>query len=148
MSNKRKKEEIEISRREFLKDATLVAGSAALGSVATLATASAQTASAQGAAAPVTLEVYDPTGAMNIDHLFSPRLADLNNKTICEVGDAIWQDDRTFPYLRNLLKKQFPTINIIPYTEFPWGSANIDVANIGKLLKAKGCDGAILGNAG
>jgi hypothetical protein len=92
--------------------------------------------------------VYDPTGAMNIDQLFSPRLADLNGKTICEVGDAIWQDDRTFPYLRELLKKQYPTIKIIPYTEFPWGSANIDVANIGKLLKAKGCDGAILGNAG
>lgn len=148
MNEEPKREDGEISRREFIKDAGLLVGGAAVASTALLAGAHTETAAAQGASTPVTLEVYDPTGAMKIDNLFSPRLADLNGKTICEVGDAIWQDDRTFPYLRELLQKRYPTIKIIPYTEFPWGSANIDVANIGKLLKAKGCEGAILGNAG
>jgi hypothetical protein len=108
-----------------------------------------------GPAGPVRLEVYDPTGALNIEHLFSPRLDTLEGKTICFVGaDMIWQEERTFPYLEELLKNLYPSINIIQYTEFPHGDARFPVMggvanpDLAKLLKAAGCQGAIIGNAG
>ena len=100
------------------------------------------------AADPVTLKVYDPTGAIEVTQLFAPRLADLNGKTICELSNASWEAYRTFPVIRDLLQKQFPTAKIIPYTEFPEGTAKIDVPNIGNVVKQKGCNAVIVGNAG
>lgn len=100
------------------------------------------------AAGVVTLNLYDPTGVTEITQLFSPRLADLNGKTICELSDDQWEDYRTFPVIRELLQKKFPTVKIIPYTEFPSGQAKIDVDGIGELVKTKGCQAVIVGNAG
>ena len=100
------------------------------------------------AQSPVTLEVYDPTGAIEVTQLFAPRLADLNGKTICEVSNGSWEDSRTFPAIRELLQRQFPTAKFVPYTEFPVGSAVIDVDKIGDMVKQKGCQAAIVGNAG
>lgn len=69
------------------------------------------------AADPVTLEVYDATGAFEITKLHAPRLPDLNGKTICEISNNQWEARRTFPLIRELLQKQFPTAKIIPYDE-------------------------------
>jgi hypothetical protein len=100
------------------------------------------------AAEPVTLKVYDPTGAIEVTQLFAPRLADLHGKTICELSNGSWEAYRTFPVIRELLQRQFPTAKIIPYTEFPEGTAKIDVPNIGNVVKQKGCQAVIVGNAG
>ena len=101
------------------------------------------------AAEAVTLEVYDPTGAIEVTQLFSPRLADLHGKTICELSNDSWEADRTFPVIRELLQRQFPTAKIIPYTEFAKGNRELENArNIGDVVKQKGCQAAILGNAG
>lgn len=95
-----------------------------------------------------TLEVYDPTGAIEVNQLYAPRLADLSGKTICELSNGSWEHDRTFPLIRNLLQKRFPDAKIIPYTEFPTGSFSIDVESICNILKEKGCQAVITGNAG
>ena len=100
------------------------------------------------AADPVTLEVFDPTGSMEVTQLFTPRLADLNGKTVCELSDDMWEAHRTFPVIRELLQRQFPTAKIVPYTEFPMGTTNIDSDKIGGTVKAKGCQAVIVGNAG
>ena len=101
------------------------------------------------AADSVTLEVYNPSGAFEVNQTFAPRLADLNGKTICEVSDGLWESQRTFPLIRSLLQRQFPTAKIVPYDQFPIQTgADITVANIGDLVKAKGCQGVIVGNAG
>jgi hypothetical protein len=101
------------------------------------------------AAGPVTLEVYDPTGAIEVTQLFSARLDALEGKTICEVSDALWQDDRTFPAIRELLQNMYPTAKIITYDNFTSGTQQISGAEgIGEELKAAGCDAAIVGNAG
>lgn len=100
------------------------------------------------AAEPVTLKVYDPTGAFEVSQAFSPRLADLNGKTICEVSDDSWETDRTFPLIRGLLQRQFPTAKIVPYDQFPMGTALIDNDQIAKLAKDKRCQAVIVGNAG
>ncbi len=143
MSDEVKREEGEISRREFLKDAGLIASSAALGSVASLAAAPAQ------AAEPVKFTLYDPTGAIVVSKLFNPRLDTLEGKTICMVSDDMWQSSRTFPLIADLLQKQFPTAKIIPWDKFPSGSSNLqNDAEMGNKLKAAGCQAAIVGNAG
>lgn len=131
-----------VSRREFIKDAGLLVGGAAVASTALLG-ASAETASAQ--AGPVTFELFDPTSAFEVSKLHAPRLDTLEGKTICELSNDSWQALRTFPYLRDLLKKQFPTAQIIPWTEFPTA---IDSADVAAALKKAKCDAVIIGNGG
>ena len=100
------------------------------------------------AADPVTLEVHAPTGAIKVTELFSPRLPNLDGKTICELSNDAWETDRTFPAIRKILQKQFPTAKIIPYTEFPLGKFGLEHAeDIGDLVAKKGGQAAIVGNA-
>ena len=95
-----------------------------------------------------TLEVYDPTGAVEVNQLYAPRLANLSGKTICELANGSWGYDRSFPIIGELLQKRFPDVKIIPYTEFPVGSIQIDSEETANLLKKKGCQAVITGNAG
>ncbi len=95
-----------------------------------------------------TLEVYDPTGAIEIKQLYAPRLANLNGKTICELWNGGFEGHRTFPVIRELLKKRFPTVKVIPYTEFGVGRAEMESEQTMALLGEKGCDAVITGNAG
>ena len=94
----------------------------------------------------VSLEVYDPTGMVERTVCHAPRLADLSGKTICELSDLQWEDYRTFPQIRELLQKRFPDAKIIPYTEFP-GAYGVDAEALAKLIKEKGCEAVIVGNA-
>ncbi len=96
---------------------------------------------------PVTLTVYNPTGATEITYLHAPRVDTLAGKTICEISDNAWEHTRTFPLIRELLQKQFPTAKIIPYTEFPGGSNLIDNKEIVDRVKEKGCEAVVVGNA-
>ena len=101
------------------------------------------------AADPVTLEVHDPTGGFEITKLHAPRLPDLHGKTICEVSNDTWETQRTFPLIRELLQRQFPTAKIIPYSEVVATRAqceNLDY--VAKMVKQKGCQAVISGNAG
>jgi hypothetical protein len=100
------------------------------------------------AQSPVTLQVYDPTGAFEITQTFAPRLADLNGKTICEVSDDSWQADRTFPAIRDLLQKQFPAAKIVPWNQLPVLSTTADIPTLEDAVKKAGCQAAIVGNAG
>jgi hypothetical protein len=92
------------------------------------------------------LEVFDPRGSAldSNKYHYAPRLADLNGKTIGEISNRIWESDRIFPLIRELLKKRFPDIKFVPYTELPSGLDNIqDNDSIGDLIAAKGCDAVI-----
>jgi len=104
------------------------------------------------AADPVRFELYDPTGAVEVTQLHAPRLADLHGKTICELSDGTWEDHRTFPLIRELLQKQYPTAKFIPYTDFPHGSGSggylMDDDKVADMVKKRGCQAVITGNAG
>jgi len=149
-----------LSRKDFVKGAAVVAGAGALASCAPAATpapeaaptcppaaecAPCPTPAAAGEAGPVTLELFDPTGAFEVTELFSARLDTLEGKTICELSNDSWEASRTFPAIRELLQNQYPTMTIIPYTEFPLDSDTKDISDI---LMQKGCDAVIVGNAG
>jgi hypothetical protein len=123
----------------------LLVGLIALGVSPSLRDASAQS--------PVTLKVYDPTGAFEVTQIFSPRLADLNGKTICELSNNSWEHNRILPEIRQLLQKQFPTSKIISYDKLPSGmttvsTAGIDSDNAAAAVKAAGCEAVIVGMAG
>jgi hypothetical protein len=104
------------------------------------------------AAEPVRWELFDPTGAVEVTQLHAPRVADLNGKTVCELSDGTWEDHRTFPLIRELLQKQYPTAKFIPYTDFPHGSGPggylMDDDKVAEMVKKKGCQAVITGNAG
>lgn len=93
------------------------------------------------------LEVYDPSGSVEVTQSFAPRLNDLNGKTICELSHAGFQSERTFARIRELLQKRFPTLKIIPYTEFAVGRAEMESEQNYTLLAERGADAVITGNA-
>ncbi|MFH1031871.1 MAG: hypothetical protein V1767_04860 [Chloroflexota bacterium] len=100
----------------------------------------------KGQKSKVSLEVYQPAGTPEAIQRHAPRLTNLKGKTICELSDRVWEDFRTFPEIRKQLQKRFPDMKIIPYTEFP-GTYLVSAETLSKIVKDKGCDGAIVGNA-
>lgn len=111
--------------------------------LAALVIVAAPTASAQS---PFTLKVFDPSGATNITALHAPRLDTLEGKLICEVSYGLtWEAHRTFPLIRELLQKQFPTAKFV--TDLPTG-ADMDSEEMANMVKEKGCQAAIVGNGG
>ena len=83
----------------------------------------------------------------------SPRLADLNGKTVCEVWNGVFKGNQTFPVIRRLLQQRFPSINIIPFTEFPHMPGGDNPAAqreraqlVAKIAKEKGAHAVISGN--
>ena len=82
----------------------------------------------------------------------APRLPDLNGKTVGEVWNGMFRGDATFPILRELLKKRYPDIKFVPYTEFPsfLPMGNIDDAamELREALLRSGCDAVIAGVGG
>jgi hypothetical protein len=96
----------------------------------------------------IKLEVYNPAGAIRTGNQHAPRLDTLNGKTIGELGDGQWRDEKTFPIIRRSLQERFPDLKVIPFTEFPKGQFGIDSDLIGPIVKEKGCDAVIIGNAG
>ena len=94
------------------------------------------------------LEVFDPTGAFEISRLHAPRLKDLNGKTIGEISNSIWETDRTFPLIREELRKRFPKVKIIPYNEFVGTRAQCeDLEYVARMVREKDCQAVIAGNA-
>lgn len=95
------------------------------------------------------LEVYVPTGSGRDGHKYpnARRLTDLNGKTIGEISNRLWESDRIFPLIRELLKRRFPDVRFVPYTEFPSGADHIsDNEQLADLVVAKGCD-AVIGSS-
>jgi len=100
--------------------------------------------------------VISPIGSETVKPVASvPRLDTLNGKTICEVWNEDFKGDIMFPIYRELLKKRFPDVKIIPYTEIPRASLKgtpsyqRQVLNdIIETLRAKGAEAVITGNGG
>ncbi|MFC1862039.1 hypothetical protein ACFLX6_01970 [Chloroflexota bacterium] len=94
----------------------------------------------------LTLEVYNPTGLVEITQGRAIHLDTLEGKTIGEISNNQWEADRTFPLIRQLLQARFPGIKIIPFTEFPAITVR-ELDSFDDLVKAKGCDAILVGNA-
>ena len=94
-----------------------------------------------------TLEVMNPCGTVRSSMMFAPRLDDLNGKTIGMLSNMLGEADRTFARLRELLQERFPTATVMGPSEFPQGGDHIDSDKIVELVRSRGCDAVITGNA-
>ncbi len=124
-----------VSRRLFL--------GGAVSSAAALTAASATHAFAAEADDSVTLEVYNPSGSIEIKYMFAKRLDTLEGKTIAQVGNS-WEGYRVHPLIEKLLKERYKNITIIPFGEMP---DYPDMDKVVEAAKAKGVDAVIIGNA-
>ena len=95
----------------------------------------------------VSLEVFNPCGAMEVTQAFAPRVDRLEGKTIGVLSVDMWQSHRTLPEIRKVLGARFPSVKIIPETEFPQGVDGIDSDQAANLVFEKGCDAVIIGSA-
>ena len=93
------------------------------------------------------LPVLNPMGAFEVAQQHAPRLASLNGRTIGELGNGSWEDQVILPALREQLQRRFPDLKIIPYTEFPRGTENIDRDSTIELLLERGCEAVITASA-
>jgi hypothetical protein len=104
------------------------------------------------------LEVVRPLGEQLDDKAvaLAPRLDTLNGKTVCEIWNGGFKADVMFPIIEQMLRERYPTVRMIPFTEFP----TVTIASLGSAKKAetleavraallaKGCDAVITGNGG
>jgi hypothetical protein len=138
----KKKRTEEISRRDFLKDASILVGGAAIGSTALLAACAGepetetvtntvtntvtQTQTVTSPPEAVELEVFEPTGAAagEITALHAERLDTLDGKTIALMACAPfkWQPHRILPYIAEKIQERYPTATFIPIEEFTMGT--------------------------
>ncbi|OGA27521.1 MAG: hypothetical protein A3I01_13670 [Betaproteobacteria bacterium RIFCSPLOWO2_02_FULL_65_24] len=95
----------------------------------------------------VKLKVHNPGGSVEVVQSHAPRLTELNGKTIGELSNGVWEDQRTFERIRGALERRLPDAKIIPFTEFPIGSERIDSESAIDLLLQRGCEAVITGNA-
>jgi hypothetical protein len=101
-------------------------------------------------------EVVSPLAERSIDMItMAKRLSNLEGKTVCELWNESFKSNVTFPVIRELLRKNYPGIKIIPYNEMPkhhpmedQGATNEGSDALIAALKEKGCDAVISGNAG
>ncbi len=99
------------------------------------------------------MEVISPVGGGTIKQkTIAPRLDNFEGKTVCETWNGVFKGDYTFPIFRELLKKKYPGVKVIPYTEFPFfygGDTPAYQKELAKqkaaLAKEKGCDALISG---
>ena len=100
------------------------------------------------------IDVVSPVGLDAVKRSSSaPRLETLNGRTIGEVWNGVFKGDLTFPVIRKLLQQRFPSIKIVPYTEFPHTTGSDHPAQqrerarlIADLAREKGCHAVISGN--
>ena len=100
------------------------------------------------------LEVISPLGGeVARMQSITARLPTLNGRTVGEIWNGVFKGDQTFPAMRALLKRRFPDLRIIPYTEFPHlhggdspGYQKEFARQVAALAKERGCDAVISGN--
>ena len=95
----------------------------------------------------IRLEVHDPSGALEVRQPHAPRLPALAGTRVGFVSNEQWQAYRMLPLLKSLLEADFPGIEVLPIDAFPQGNAVIGSEETAALVKARGVDAVIIGNA-
>ena len=78
----------------------------------------------------------------------APRLADLNDKTVCEIWDGIFRGEAIFPLVREYIKARFPRVKFVDSSAFGdfYGAHDRRViAELPDKLRQYGVDAAIVG---
>jgi hypothetical protein len=95
----------------------------------------------------IELEMHDPSGRLDITKDFAPRLGTLDGKKIALLSGDQWQAHRTLPMLKALFEHDFPSIEVLPIDAFPSGEHAVGADTTVQMIKDKGVDGVVIGNA-
>lgn len=95
----------------------------------------------------IKLEFYDPSGNIEVTQPHAPRLQSLAGKRIGLLSNDQWQAYRTLPLVKALLEEDFPDCEILSPDTFPQGVAAIASEETASLLKDRGVDAVVIGNA-
>lgn len=95
----------------------------------------------------IRLEFHDPSGALEVRQPHAPRLPALAGSRVGFVSNEQWQAYRMLPLLKSLLEADFPGIEVLPIDAFPQGNAVIGSEETSALVKSRGVDAVIIGNA-
>ncbi len=95
----------------------------------------------------VTLEFHDPSGALEVTLPFAPRIDTLDGKRIGFVSNEQWQAFRMLPLLRDLIKADYPTAELLPIDAYPQGNVLIPTEETAALVQKSGVEAVIVGNA-
>ena len=102
-------------------------------------------------------ETISPVGEPAIKTKWAPKHFDtLNGKTICELWNGGFRGNFTLPVIAEMLKKKYPDVKVIPYTEFPSTPLHIyspgdqikKLESVPIILAEKSCDAVISAQGG
>lgn len=113
------------------------------------------TQASEPSAEPV-YKVVSPLGESAVKMIaMAPRLDTLAGKTVCMVWNGAFKSHVTLPAIGESLKKQYPDVKIVSYTDMPEafmpeppGAPRKQSEALQALYKEKGCDAVISGNGG
>ncbi len=102
------------------------------------------------------LRTVSPVGESVVKTMISlaPRLDTLAGKTVGEIWNGGFKGEIVFPIIEEMLRKRYPGVKVVPYTEFPLVSiGSLHPETQAETLEAvrvalleKGCDAVITGN--
>lgn len=115
-----------------------------------------QDATASAPSAEPVYDVVSPIGESTVKMTaMAPRAGTLVGKTVCMVWNSAFKSDVTLPVIGEALKKQYPGVKIVPYTDMPNaflpeppGATRKQSEALQALYKEKGCHAVISGNGG
>jgi len=101
-------------------------------------------------------KVVSPIGESTVKiTTMAPRLDTLDGKTVCMVWNNAFKADVTLPAIGEALRKQYPGVKIVPYTDMPDaflpehpGTPRKESEALQAVFKEKGCNAVISGNGG
>lgn len=99
---------------------------------------------------PYTVQVYDPTGNVEITQTHAPRLDTIEGKTIALVINDVWESDRIAERLQTLFASRYPSVTVLGPENFIHGSEYLTMDNNGlyEQVSAAGVDAVIIMAAG
>ena len=93
------------------------------------------------------MTVYDPSGATEIAQLHAERVSALEGQTICLLSDFMWEAERTMERIESNIVQSHPQAAVVPPSELP-DVYRVDLDDLETAVNEKGCQAAIVGNAG
>ena len=93
------------------------------------------------------VEVFDPTGSIDVQQPHAPRLPSLAGKRIGFLTNEQWQAYFALPLLKSVIEEDFPDAELLAIDAFPKGNDKIGSADTARAVRERGVDAVIIGNA-